>query len=146
MNELRLQLGVFIFLVICSCGKPVNKEQEIKEIKNSIQNAATAWSNGDIEGFMKIYWKSEELQFIGKKGIMYGYTTVLENYRRNFPSKEAMGVLALKVISVNFLAENLYSVTGRYSLKREKGKSDGIYTLVFKKIDDSWVVVSDHTQ
>ena len=32
-----------------------------------------AWNNGDIKSFMKAYWVSDSLKFIGASGVTYGY-------------------------------------------------------------------------
>ena len=34
---------------------------------------------------------------------------------------------------------------GEYQLKRSGGYSSGHFTLVWKKIDNKWFIVSDHT-
>jgi len=38
-----------------------------------------------------------------------------------------------------------YFVVGKWHLSRTIGDLDGIFTLLFKKIKDTWVIVSDHS-
>src|SRR5690606_40403736 len=48
------------------------------------------WNNGDIDAFMKGYWRSDSLMFVGKNGIKYGWQTTLENYKKSYPDKSTM--------------------------------------------------------
>jgi len=43
-----------------------------KEITTMMLQQAKDWSNGNIEGFMEGYIKSDGLKFVGSKGITYG--------------------------------------------------------------------------
>ena len=70
----------------------------------------------------------------------------LDNYLKGYPTKEYTGKLTFKILSVDFLARDLYSLTGEYHLDRTIGNADGIYTLLFKKINKKWVIISDHSQ
>lgn len=137
---------LFICAMLISCSEVINQENDIKEIKEALHKSAEDWSRGDIEAFMDAYWKSEKLQFIGSNGITYGWEPTLNNYRKNYPTPDHTGTLNFNVLSTDYLAKNLYSLTGEYYLTRKAGDTNGIFTLIFKKIDNKWVIVSDHTQ
>lgn len=139
-------LILFIGLMLANCGEVINKEKDIEDIKNALNKSAEDWSNGDLEGYMNVYWKSDKLQFIGKNGITYGWENTLNAYKKKYPTTYHTGSLTFKVLSTDFLSKNLYSLTGEYYLKRGSGDLNGIFTLIFKKIEGKWVIVSDHTQ
>ena len=90
--------------------------------------------------------KSEELQFIGSNGITYGWETTLANYKKSYPTKEDMGVLNFEILEITFLSKNVYSVVGKYFVNRSKGKLEGVFSVIFKKIDGQWRIVSDHSE
>ena len=136
----------FIVILLVGCMEPIKVEQDKKEIKETLIKCGEDWSRGDLKAYLDIYWKSDELQFIGPKGLIYGYDNVYELYSKRYTSKEEMGTLSLKILDIKYLSKHLYSVTGTYFITRKKMDSTGIYSLVFKKIEDKWVVVSDHTQ
>lgn len=144
MKKLGIILFVGLFLTNCEVQK--NKDNDIEDIKKALTKSAENWSKGDMEAYMDVYWKSEKLQFIGKNGITYGWEQTLKNYKKNYPTPYHTGTLTFKVLSTDFLAKNLYSLTGEYYLKRQSGDANGIFTLIFKKIDNKWVIVSDHSQ
>ncbi len=140
---------VILILYVVSfvgCSPKINQQQDIESIKQVLYKSADDWSEGDIEGFMNAYWKSDKLQFIGASGITYGWQQTFENYKKGYPSKDHTGKLTFEIQSVDFLAKNLYSLTGKYKLERKIGQANGIFTLLFKKIDNKWVIISDHSE
>ena len=143
---LKNLLVLFTVLLFISCNCQIDNEKDIEEIKTTLHKSATDWSSGNLEAFMNAYWKSEKLQFIGKNGITYGWQSTLDNYLKRYPTKDHTGKLTFKILSVDFLAKNLYALTGEYHLERKVGNANGIFTLIFKKIDNKWVIISDHSQ
>lgn len=131
--------------MLVGCHSIDQKKDKI-EIKKVLLKSAEDWSNGDIDAYMNVYWKSDKLQFIGKNGITYGWQKTLENYKKGYPSKEHTGKLTFEILNINFLAKDLYSLTGKYHLERTVGNANGVYTLIFKKIDGKWVIISDHSE
>lgn len=119
-----------------------NDEQIIRSILN---RQTQDWNRGDISAFMKGYWESDSLMFIGKNGVTYGYQTTLNNYKKNYPDVTAMGQLQFNILQVKPLGEGHYFVLGKWMLKRTIGDLSGHYTLLFKKIKGEWVIVADHS-
>lgn len=114
-------------------------------IRNLLNTQTQAWNRGDVEGFMKGYWENDSLMFIGKSGVTYGWTNTLNNYKKSYPDTAAMGKLFFDLIQVKKLSKNYYHVTGKWKLKRSIGDLSGHYTLLLRKINDEWVIVSDHS-
>ena len=117
-------------------------EQQIRQI---LQQQTEAWNEGDLDRFMNGYWKNDSLMFIGKSGVTYGWQETLDNYRRGYPDRSAMGILSFQIIKVERLATDRFFVVGRWHLKCEAGDLSGHYTLIWKKINGSWVIVADHS-
>lgn len=105
-----------------------------------------AWNAGDLPGFMRGYWESDSLLYVGKAGVRNGYRTTLENYRKNYPDRAAMGTLNFNILKVDFPANGVAFVVGRWHLARpEKGDVGGHFSLLWKKIGGEWVIVADHS-
>lgn len=123
-----------------------SQEKEIgcSIVKDLMSQQETAWNNADINGFMKHYWKSDSLKFIGSKGITYGWQKTLDNYIKGYPNKEAMGILTFTILEATQLSETSIYVIGKWELKKEK-PSGGHFTLLWKNINGKWVIVADHT-
>src|SRR5882757_1813739 len=104
-----------------------------------------AWNAGDIEGFMKYYWKADSLKFIGKSGITYGWQKTLDNYKKGYPDTATMGKLDFTILQVKRLSAIYFFVVGKWHLTRSVGDIGGHYTLLFCKVKNKWVIVADHS-
>jgi ketosteroid isomerase-like protein len=112
-----------------------------------MSNQITSWNNGDIDAYMDFYWKSDSLQFIGSKGLNYGWDTTLMNYKKSYSSKEKMGELEFSNLNCKDLENNSFLINGKWHLKRNDELKDlkGYYTLIWKKINGQWKIVYDHS-
>lgn len=133
---------VILFFLMAISFQAESQETEIRAL---LQKQTEAWNRGDIEDFMEGYWKNDSLMFIGKSGITYGWQQTLDNYKRGYPDKTAMGQLTFTLIEIKRLSSKYYSVVGRWNLKRTIGDIGGHYTLLMKKINGVWVIISDHS-
>ena len=102
-----------------------------------------AWSANDLEGFMDGYWKNDSLKFYGSSGLTKGWQQTLDNYKRGYPTKEHSGTLNFKINDISQIDEGSYWVMGEYFLKRGVGDANGVFLIIFKKIDGAWKIVAD---
>jgi hypothetical protein len=128
---------ISIFSLLC-------KAQTTKIISTLMNEQQNEWNNANIDKFMSYYWNNDSLMFIGSKGVTYGWTNTLNNYKKSYPNKETMGVLKFTLIQINQLSDNAIYVVGKWQLTRQNPIS-GHFTLLWKKINNNWVIVSDHT-
>lgn len=141
-------------LLICFClllgCNPLTKPKfdaaaETQAIRAVFTAQQIAWNNGDLEGFMEGYWKSDSLQFMSLRGINHGWQETLEGYQKGYPDRAAMGTLSFDILRITPLSTTHFVVMGRYHLTRSGGNLDGAFTLIFKKINQKWVAIYDHT-
>ena len=119
--------------------------QDEKEIREVLALQQDCWNNGDLECFMEGYWKSDQLVFIGSKGVTYGWQNTLDNYRKSYPDKESMGELTFELIQLEPLSDDFWTVIGKWNLKRKADNPNGHFSLIFRRLGDEWVIVSDHS-
>ena len=74
-----------------------------------------------------------------------GWTPTLERYLARYATPEAMGRLAFSDIEVTALADDAALAFGRWRLHREEGSPNGLFSLVFRRIEGDWRIVHDHT-
>ncbi len=139
MKLLITLLSLFSFISLSA----QNKDEQV--IRKILARQTIDWNKGNIDGFMKGYWKNDSLVFIGKNGPKYGYITTLQNYKKNYPDTTAMGKLAFEILKVQAISADAYFVVGKWMLKRSIGDLSGHYTLLFRKINNEWVIVADHS-
>ena len=104
-----------------------------------------AWNQGDIDSFMEGYLKSDELVFSGKSGPVYGWENTKNRYYSSYPNTKVMGKLNFTIKKIRSVSLNIAYLIGEYYLKRSFEDSYGHFTLLWKKIDSNWLIVSDHT-
>ena len=131
-----------IILIAGTCSAQSNEEKQVRQLLN---DQIQAWNLGDIDSFMKTYWKSDSLMFIGKNGVTYGWTNTLNNYKKNYPDTTAMGKLSFDIVSIKRLSFQYFHVVGKWHLQRSIGDLSVHYTLLIKKINGNWVIIADHS-
>ena len=110
-----------------------------------LKRQSSYWNKGDIENFMKGYWENDSLMFVGKSGVTYGYRATLENYKKGYPDRAAMGELSFQFIKTKKLSPEYIFVVGKWHLKRTIGDIQGHFNLLFQKINNEWVIIVDHS-
>jgi len=118
-----------------------------KAIRAVLDKQVVDWNHGDMETFAAGYKNSPDILFIGSK-ISRGYAQMLDTYRKNYSTKEKMGVLSFSELEVQPLDEHFATVTGHFHLERAVaggGNADGHFLLVLEKTPDGWKIVRDDT-
>ncbi len=118
---------------------------EVSTITSVLITQKDAWNAGDIDAFMEGYWRSPELRFASGGKVTKGWQETLDRYKGNYTDRAKMGVLDFTELEVVPLARGAAVVHGRWKLTRESDAPHGLFTLVFRKIDDRWRIVSDTT-
>jgi len=137
---------LFLLFLLAAVPALAQTARDRETILGILDRQTKAWNAGDLPGFMRGYWESDSLLYIGKTGVRKGYRTTLENYRKNYPDRAAMGTLRFNILKVEFPAKDVAFVVGRWHLTRsEKGDVGGHYTLLWRKIRGEWVIVADHS-
>ncbi len=119
--------------------------KDVKEILQILGAQEKAWNEGNIDEFMHGYWENDSLVFVGKNGLTYGYNNTLANYKKNYPDKTYMGKLKFTIISKQALGSQYFRIIGKWELTRTVGNLSGHYTLLLKKINGEWKIISDHS-
>ena len=140
MKKIIFVLCLFSFTI----GNSQTSEKEDKAAILSVMDLQEkAWSNNDLEGFMHGYWKSDSLKFYGSNGLTKGWQQTLVNYKKGYPTKEHSGTLNFTISDISKIDEGSYWVMGEYHLKRSVGDANGVFIIIFKKIDGEWKIVAD---
>ena len=132
---------LFIFTITATQAQ--SEKADITAIKKVMADQQQAWNNFDLEGFMSGYWKSDSLKFFGKSGITYGWEQTLARYKKGYPDKSYAGELNFKLESITPIESDSSYVMGRFYLTREVGNAEGIFLIIFRRIDGEWKIVAD---
>ncbi len=139
-------MKIFLFtLTLFLSFAAASQTKDETDVRNILAKQSAAWNRGDIDAFMVGYWENDSLMFIGQSGVTYGYKNTLANYKKNYPDTTVMGKLTFTLIQVKQLSPEYFHVTGKYYLTRTIGDASGHFTLVFRKKNGNWVIISDHS-
>ena|SRR5688572_6284484 len=143
MNTIRIVLfstGLFLLSQVANA-----QSKDELTIRKILAAQTEYWNKGNLEKFMEGYWHSDSLMFIGKSGVTYGYQNALKNYKTGYSDSVQMGKLHFELVSLNPVEKDHYFVVGKWFLERTIGNLNGVYTLLFKKINGQWFIIVDHS-
>jgi hypothetical protein len=133
---------LFVFpLLLPACRSAPNHP----EIRAVLDEQIVAWNGGDLDGFMRGYWKSDDVVFATPGGETRGWQQVIERYRRRYPDAAAMGHLSFDRITIARKGQTEAEACGVYRLERGEEKFSGRFFLTLRRIDGAWVIVRDYT-
>ncbi len=141
---IKIKIILFAFVIATALSaQPSSKHFE--KIKKILIQQQDDWNNGNIDAFMKAYWKSDKLQFGGANGITWGWQKTLDGYKKSYPDKTATGKLTFQIKDITQHSRKVVSLTGSWELEREKDQPGGHFLLIWRKIKGEWKIVADHT-
>jgi ketosteroid isomerase-like protein len=114
-------------------------------IRKVLDDQVVAWNRGDVETFMTGYWNSDDVEFVSGSGVTRGYAGVLARYKRNYPTHEKMGKLTFTDLEIHVECPTSAYTVGQFHLEMPPDNPTGWFTLNFRKLDDGWKIVVDHT-
>ena len=150
LRETLLMKAILFFALFAIASLTISAQSNAQKVKiaddiRAVMNKQAAdWNRGDIDAFMQGYWNSEKLVFVGSK-VTRGWQPTLDNYKKSYPNKEAMGVLTFSDLEISVLSNDAAVVLGSWSLQRAKDNPNGKFTLIFRKFKEGWRIVHDHT-
>ena len=139
-----------IALLLFSCQQ---KQAEVQHdlskttsiIKNNLEAQKRAWNAGDIPAFMEHYWKSDSMAFMSKTAVRFGWQETLDAYKAGYPTQKEMGILKFEVKKLDVLSAEAAYMLGSWKLERDTLDVGGHFSLIWKKVNGQWVIVTDHT-
>ena len=128
---------------IIGCSSISTQEEDQTIILEILSAQEKAWSNHDIDGFMKGYWKNDSLKFYGASGLTFGWDKTLAIYKKRYPTTGHTGTLNFKINDISKINDGAYFVKGEYHLTRTIGNANGVFMIIFRKINGKWKIVAD---
>ena len=139
---------ILLFVLLnCEPNSLKNYKDTCEEINDLMYEQEESWNKGNIEDFMKKYWRNDSLIFIGKSGIKYGWNKTTSNYKKSYPSRNSMGLLHFNNIKCLPINDTTHIISGQWNISRLDSSKNigGYYSLMWIKKEDGWRIVYDHT-
>jgi beta-aspartyl-peptidase (threonine type) len=128
-------------------ANPAQSKSAQAELRAVLDAQVAAWNAGQLEEFMKGYWRSPRLTFFSGSRKLSGWDATLERYRKTYQAEgKEMGKLIFSDLDILPLGARAAVVRGRWELTMSEGKKlGGLYTLVFRRFRPGWQIIHDHT-
>ncbi|HEX9544925.1 MAG TPA: nuclear transport factor 2 family protein [Pyrinomonadaceae bacterium] len=137
--------SLLLLLGVTSAFSQTKAAKDAKAIQAVLDAQCAAWNRGDIEGFMDGYERSEKTVFVGGDNVTRGWQTVLDRYKRNYDSREKMGMLTFSDLEITPIGNDAALVLMRWHLQRAKDEPHGRSTLIMRRTKQGWKIVHDHS-
>ena len=126
----------------------VPEDQDPRAVRLLLDGQVAAWNRGDLEGFMRGYWRSDSLSFYSGGTVTHGWQTTLDRYRRALPGRgprDGHARLRHPRRDAAGARRGAWCAAAGASRFRES-RSGGLFTLLLHWFpDEGWRVVHDHT-
>jgi uncharacterized protein (TIGR02246 family) len=133
------------FLTFITPGVRAGASRPESEIRALLDSQVAAWNRGDLEAFMATYWNSPKTAYVGSSGVIRGWQSVLDRYRKNYPDRQAMGTVTFSGLEITMLSPDAAVILGHWHLERAGGHMGGVFSLVVRKLPEGWRIILDHT-
>ena len=120
-------------------------EQANAAVRKVMEEQQAAWNRGDIDAFMEGYAREDSITFVSGDNLTRGWQPTLERYKKTYDTPEKMGELEFSELEFKPLSPFYILVSGRFSLKRVADNPRGRFTLLFRRTQNGWRIIHDHT-
>ena len=69
-------------LTRAALGRIARLNPDLNAFVTVLDEQATAWNKGDLDGFMKGYWNSKDLTFYSGKDKQNGWQATIDRYKK----------------------------------------------------------------
>lgn len=115
-------------------------------VERMLTESAGAWNQGNLDGFMDDYLRSQSTTYIGGPGFVRGYDSIYARYAPWFAPGAQRDSLRFEEIRVRRLAAIEAIATARYILHRgDTVTASGPFTLVLRHTSSGWKIIHDHS-
>jgi hypothetical protein len=94
---------------------------------------------------MEVYWKSDSLCFLSKRGMNCGWDNVYNNYKKSYNTPEKMGRLDFQILKSEPMNDSTHFLVGTWQVSRASDTLGGSFNLIWRRIKGEWYIVFDHT-
>jgi len=117
-------------------------EDAIREV---FEAGCAAWNRGDLDGYLASYWDSSQTLWVSSGSLTRGKNAIVAAYKARFALRQQMGKLTLDELEIDVLNPMGAIAFGRWRLVDDSQASRGFFTVQLRKIDDTWLFISDHS-
>jgi len=126
-----------------------------QEIRRVLEQSATNWSAGNLEGFMECYEDSPDTVYLSAAQVVYGYRSIHDMYAQRLgmtgegraSPAQPIQPLTMTLLQITRMGPEHALAIGRYALASADSVAPraGIWSLVLHNTACGWRICADHT-
>ena len=122
-------------------------KSDTQQIYQVLLKRLDRWNAHDIEGYLKVYWKSSKLLVVVDSEQFTGWTQFHDSYINGYPDRNAMGSMQSIRIQIRLLKPDLALAFTWWSASFPNSNQAvvGSSMVNLEKFDDGWKIVASHT-
>ena len=115
-------------------------------VQRMLDESATAWNDGQLEGFIDDYLVAPTTTYIGGSGLIIGYDGIRERYAPLFEPGAERDSLRFESLRVRGLGPLYALASARWVLHRDGVVTgSGPFTIVLRRTGTGWQIIHDHS-
>lgn len=134
-----------LLALVLLCTVQVKAQQTSEQLIKLMDEAAVAWTKGDLDGYMSLYSpKATMMMPTGRAGLK----SIRELYEKYyFEGGKAKQPLSYANYEITMLGKDNAFLTGIFILKAtdQLKERKGTFTVVFTREKDGWKILHDHS-
>ena len=146
LMKIAIAATIMVMALMIGCeGQDGNYEASIsEEIGSAMKEQVDSWNSGELSGFMKCYWRSDEMTFHGGKRRLQGWEKLNSMYIEAYSGAQR-GILEFSGLEINVLSPESAYVLGDWKVELPDTVKQGKFTLIWKNTDEGWRIIHDHS-
>jgi hypothetical protein len=119
---------------------PMLSAADARDVRTTLELQATAWNRADVEGYLRYYWNSPELETAIGPQAWHGWSDYADFQRRNITPSE-MGVMELGGVTVEGSGD-LANAHGDWLVTKPASTTRGLFTATLRRFPgEGWKIV-----
>jgi ketosteroid isomerase-like protein len=113
---------------------------------SALKAQMSAWNNQDLDGSLSYYWDSDQMTWVNRKGVTFGFAGFAKAMRSDLPDKSRMGNYDGKVLYSTEISPESVLIVLNWQILGPDGKRmmGGISTQLWRKTSSGWKAVFEH--
>jgi len=122
----------------------MSENNSISAIEAILNAQASAWSRGDLDGYLDHFWRDPRLYYGSVNTVVRGWDALRASYASRYGEGAQLGHLQFSNVEIELMSEDIAKVTGRFDVTDAAFPASGTYLIVLRKFaGKGWKVVSD---
>ena len=124
---------------------PADQQSDAQQIAALLAQQYAAWNARDLDGYMRVFWRSPLLVYITEGAVYTGWDQVRANIQRDYPDKNAMGNAVLERLQTNVISSGTALTIEWWTVYFRAAKVRGVTSSTWCKFPEGWCVIHVHT-